>query len=330
MTFVSGKENRIFVLYGEEPYLIDEFQKELVKKAVGDDPSPFDISLYDGEETPLHEILEDAETLPFLKESKVVLVTNPYFLTGTKPRGAVEQNVDILLPYLHNPAPFTYLVFRAAYPKLDERKKIVKQLKQTAVIKHATELSEQELHQWVEKTAQKDEALITVDARKVLLERVGPSLRMLREEIRKLSLYAEGTIEASMVDELVPRTLDQNVFALMDDLQQKKTDSAMLRYHDLLRQKEDPLKLLLLLASQVRAMHQIDGLLKKGYGQAQVAKRLKLHPYRVKVLSTQLKSSSLDLSKMLFDLGQLDVQMKSGRVDKVLGFELFLLQYSSR
>ncbi len=41
----------------------------------------------------------------------------------------IEQNTDLLIDYLKEPLESTVLVFFAPYEKLDERKKITKQLK---------------------------------------------------------------------------------------------------------------------------------------------------------------------------------------------------------
>ncbi|NGP43493.1 DNA polymerase III subunit delta [Bacillaceae bacterium SIJ1] len=318
----------INVLFGEESFLLDEYEDAILQATIGNDPSPFDLSVFDLEETPIQTALEDAETLPLMNEQKVILLKHPFFLTSLKPKGAPDHDLDALTQYINNPSPYTVLIFRAGYAKLDERKKLVKQLKKLGTIKEASPLREDELYQWIEQTAKKEGSLIDPGARNALLNRIGPSLRMLREEIRKLSLYGGEQISLEMVENLVPRTLDQNLFALMDDLLQKNATGAIQRYHDLLRQKEEPIKLLLLLASQARAMLQVNELLRKGYGQSQVAKRLKMHPYRVKVISGQLKKAQADFPSMLSDMGRLDVQMKTGKIDKVLGLELFLLKYT--
>ena len=85
---------------------------------------------YDLEEAYLEDVVEDAHTLPFFGERKVILIKSPLFLTAQKEK--LEQNIKILEEYIGEPSPFSILVFVAPYEKLDERKKITKLLKKTA------------------------------------------------------------------------------------------------------------------------------------------------------------------------------------------------------
>ena len=52
----------------------------------------------------------------------------------------------------------------------------------------------------------------------------------------------------------------------------------------LLRNGEEPIMLTSLIASQIRLMIHVETLRKKGYQQHQIAKTLKVHPYRVKLM----------------------------------------------
>ena len=52
-----------------------------------------------------------------------------FFVTGEKVNNGIEQNTDLLTAYLKEPLESTVLVFFAPYEKLDERKKVTKQLK---------------------------------------------------------------------------------------------------------------------------------------------------------------------------------------------------------
>ena len=55
-------------------------------------------------------------------------------------------------------------------------------------------------------------------------------------------------------------------------------------YHDLLRNGEEPIMLLHLIAGHIRLMIHVQSLRKKGYQQHQIAKTLHVHPYRVKLM----------------------------------------------
>ena len=84
---------------------------------------------YDMEEVSIGTALEDAESIPFFGDRRLVFVDRPVFLTGDKTKLKVEHDVKWLESYLTHPSESTTLVFFAPYEKLDERKKITKLLK---------------------------------------------------------------------------------------------------------------------------------------------------------------------------------------------------------
>ncbi|MCD8511961.1 MAG: hypothetical protein LRY73_20335, partial [Bacillus sp. (in: Bacteria)] len=67
----------------------------------------------------------------------------------------------------------------------------------------------------------------------------------------------------------------------------------------------------------------------QGYGQKQIASMLKLHPYVVKLAGNQGKQfKDEELLHMLDELANMDYNIKTGKIDKVLAVELFFSKRS--
>ena len=116
------------------------------------------------------------------------------------------------------------------------------------------------------------------------------------------------------------------VFKLIDDIVTKNKEEAMEIYEEMLKHNEEPIKIIIMLSNQFRLMFQSKKLIKKGYSEKEIAKKLNVHPYPVK-LALQ-KSRNYDESRLLFllsELADLDFQIKSGEIEKRLGLELFIL-----
>jgi DNA polymerase-3 subunit delta len=109
-----------YLLLGKESYLIQETVQLIIEAALDPSEMDFNLAQYDLSETPLESAIEDAETLPFLGEKRVVILKNPQFLTSEKKKEKIEHRIEKLEEYLKSPAPYTILVIVAPYEKLDE------------------------------------------------------------------------------------------------------------------------------------------------------------------------------------------------------------------
>lgn len=323
----------IYVLFGSESFLINETKQLLISHVLEDGEAEFNLSTYDLEETPIEVALEDAETLPFMGEKRLIFLNNPYFLTAEKSKSKVEHNLKKLESYLEEPAPYSIIVFSGNYEKLDERKKITKELKRKGITVEAKKLGEQELTSWVKERAALSGVEIEQEALQQMLLLVGTNLFMLTTEVGKLALYADDVkkIDINMVEKLVSRSLEQNIFTLVDKIVQRKVDEALRIYYDLLKQNEEPLKILAFISGHFRLIYQVKELARKGYGQQQIAGFIKVHPFRVKLAAGQAQLfKDEELTEIMKMLAEADYLSKTGGMNKELLIEMFLFRLQAR
>ncbi|MFJ7679273.1 DNA polymerase III subunit delta [Peribacillus sp. NPDC097284] len=326
----KGQFAPVYLVYGTEAYLINETKQLLIEHVLHEDEMDFNFSQFDLEETPVETALEDVETLPFIGERRLVFMQNPFFLTAEKSKSKVEHNVKRLEAYLSDPVPYSIVVLTAPYEKLDERKKITKELKRKAVLIEAKKLGDRELKVWVKERVAEYQVQIDDQATELLLELAGTNLMMLTNELDKMALYVEDEkrISTEVVEKLVAKSLEQNIFTLVDSVLQRKMESAMTILHDLLRQNEEPIKILSVMAGQVRLMYQVKELSRQGYSQQKIAGQLRVHPYRVKLaLEKTGKFQVKELLSIIDDLAEADYRMKTGQADKAITLELLLLKF---
>lgn len=319
----------LYLLYGPESFLINETKQLLLSHVLEEEEKDFNFSSYDLEETSIETAIEDAETFPFMGKKRLIILNNPVFLTSEKTKEKVEHNLSKLEAYLQEPAPYSVVVFSAPYEKLDERKKIVKELKRKAVTLEAKKLNEKELKYWIRERAALNGVEIDDDAVDVILSLAGTNLFMLTSEIDKLALYVEDRkrIDVSIVEKLVARSLEQNIFTLVDKVVHRKIDEALRIYYDLLKQNEEPIKILSIISGQFRLIYQVKELARRGYGQQQIAGFLKIHPFRVKLAAGKAKLfTDHELSIIIQQLAEADYKMKTGGMDKELLIELILFR----
>lgn len=325
----QGRISPLYLCYGTEKYQIQEFVGLLQDKLVDRNQKDFAMAVFDLAETPIEAVVEEAETLPFLVERKLIVVRDAGLFTAGKEGGKIEHKAEALQTYIGNPAEHSVIVFVVYAEKLDERKKIVKAMKASGTALSFMPLGGGELVQWVVHEVEKRGCRIGKEAAEVLIAAGGVHMAALAAEADKLCLYAGagGTIDTAAVEQLVARSTEQNVFAMVEHIAALRLEKALGIFYELLKQREEPIKIAALIARQFRIMMQVKELGRQSYSQQQIASQLGLHPYVVKLAGEQARKFEAGrLRDILSELAELDYRMKSGGVDKVLGLELFLLK----
>ncbi|MBP2100138.1 DNA polymerase III subunit delta [Enterococcus rivorum] len=323
----------IYLLLGTEDYLIELFKTEIMSQLLKTEDDQLNFSSFDMNEVPLAVALEEAETIPFFGEYRLVFIEQPYFLTAERKNNGIDHDIDSLMKYLGQPSPSTVLVFIADVEKLDERKKVTKALKKAAKLVEVKPMGESEVKQYVGQTIQSSGYEIRPEAFDLLLQLTDLNLSKVMGELQKLFLYAseDKIITLNSVKELVPKSLEHNVFDLTNDVLSGNGEKAIQLYEDLLLQGEETIKLNAILLNQIRLFLQTKILAKLGYQQANIAETLKIHPYRVKLALQQVRRFDLSRLEEIYDeLVENDFKIKTGQIDKELLFELFILKLSAQ
>jgi len=321
----------LYLFYGKESFLVEDLLNSLIQTVLSEDEHDFNLSIFDMRETAVDLAVEDAQTLPFIGAKRVVIMKDAYFLTAQKDEWKVDHSLTLLEEYIKNPVMETAFVIVAPYEKLDERKKITKLLKKEAVVVEAQEFDDRLMAEWIINRAKDKRVSLTDDAVGRLIQLLGKNLLLTTNEIDKLALFVgeDGTVTVDVVDELVAKTIEQDIFMLINAIVSRRIDEALSIFFELMKQKEDPIKLIALLARQIRIQYQVKEMARQGYSQKQMASQLKLHPYVVKLsLQQSERASDKQLHELLDRLADLDFQVKTGQMDKQLAVELFLLSLS--
>lgn len=327
----QGDLPKLVLLLGTEQALVDQALTAL-KAVIPADQQTMNFATYDMRQTAVGVALDDAASPPFFGDWREVVITDPYFLTGESPKGGPEHDIEGLTAYFKQPAPSTVMVIVAPYEKLDARKNVVKALNKSAKIVNVAPLDPRAAQAAIERALKAQHLTITPDALNAFVQRTAGEYTAMVHELPKLKLYAAGgaTIDAAAIDELVPKALTDRVFDLVDAVVRKNTGQALSLYRDLLLQKEEPIHLNALLVMQFRLLLQVQILAAKGYDQGAIQQALKVHPFRVKKAMQEIRRvDGQTLRRAYTGLVDTETAMKTGRVDKNLAFELFVLQYTS-
>lgn len=314
-----------FVIYGEEKLLMEKKLTKL-KKQYKINEENMNLITYWCNETPMSEIIDDALTPPFLSEYKMIVLKNPLFLTTQKQKNVSDEDISLLFDYLTKDNPTTIFVIYHDVKNFDERKKIVKTLRKTVEFYEVGKLDHQQLFKTVHQSIKARNCTIDDDALELFLSRMPNDLLEISQEVNKICLYSSH-ITRDVIDKLVVKQVEENVFELTKAILNKETGKSIQIYKDLMVNNEEPIKLIVLIASSLRLLYQVKLLDRKGYNDQEIAKMLSLNPYRLRYIRQDGKDYELkELLQKIDELSQLDVQIKTGKIDRFKGLELFLIR----
>lgn len=312
-TIERGEFSPVYLIIGTEAYIIQETLKRIEENALIADEAEFNYANFDLTETSIEVAIGEAESVPFWGDRKVVILQRPTFLTSEKDK--VDHQIKGFENYLNEPVPFTILVIVAGVDKLDARKKISKLVQKNAVVIDATAPNEQSLLRWLSERATALNMDYEPAAMQELMLLTNFQLSVAIQELEKIALFVNGGLMTiQIVEDMVVRSLEQNVFQLTEKVVNKETGKALRIYQDLIKQKEEPIKILALLISQFRLMNQVKIMKKKGYSDPEMARTLKVHPYRAKLAAQSVRNIELiHLQTALAALAKADFELKTGR-----------------
>ena len=203
-----------------EPVLAQRITKELVDRFV--DPSLKDLaySHFHGDESDVKEIVETAETFPFLAPVRVIVVSSAEkFETG--------KAAEHLLRYIQSPSEHTRLILICN--SLDRRQKFFKTCEKHALVLECAELKEHEVSLWVNTEVENKGKTIEPAAVKALVARAGLRLGDVLNAVNVVCDYVgfNDRIRPADVEAACADVAEEEVWALTDAIAHSDTGKAI-------------------------------------------------------------------------------------------------------
>lgn len=311
----------LYLLFGKQRFLIEKETNKIIKD---NDISALNISRYNLETAELKDILEDASTFSLFSDKKIIIVDNSFIFSTIKRKKEIET--DELEKYLDNPNPDTIIIFISNDENINNVKKIVKKIKKVGKV---IEFNDNAASKETLIKVQFKDYKIDLETLKLFEDRVGSDLSVIQNEIDKIKIYKDHdkVITKEDIENLIVKRYEIDIFDFIDKIIYKKTDEALTMYYEMLKYNEEPIKIISILADNFRLMYQAKELSKIGYNNFDIGDILEENPYRMKhVLIKSKEYSSNRLLKLIDELADLDLNIKTGKIDKELGLEIFIIK----
>ncbi|MBR2834002.1 MAG: DNA polymerase III subunit delta [Bacilli bacterium] len=305
----------LYLLYGTKIFNI---KKEIEK--ISKNYDVLNTNTYDLTTVSLKDIIEDANTISLFSEKKLIICENATIFT----RGN-NKDTDILEKYLKNPNIDTTIIFITYNETIDNVKKITKLIKKTGnVLEFNNDIN---LFEFVKENLKNYK--ISTNNINLLIDRIGHNPLTLKNEIEKIKIYKNEDLNITEEDiiNITIKNVEINIFKLIDYIVTKNKDKALELYNEMIKIGEEPIMINILLAAQFRIMYQTKELLKKGLTKKDIVSILKIHPYRVDIaIKNGRNYESKTLLKHLEQLADIDINVKTGKINKNVALEMFILK----
>jgi len=323
----------IIFLYGE-----DAFQSNLKLRAIKDkfllsDTAASGLSVFDyGEKSDQNklQLLDVLESANLLSPKRLVIVKRIISQGSAedqenilaylrKKRKKIEEDKDLIIIFWEDilnqkkNALFQFLTSEKEGIKQQEYKKMLGA----------------KLEQWILKRMQElfGKAAISQKALEKLIVFCGNDTQILNNEILKLANFCDQkTIQEKDVEDLVQASLDSNIFSIIDAVAEGRKKDALLLMHQHLNKGADPFYLFSMLVYQLRNMLKIADLKDNfDYPEREIIRVSQMHPFVVRKSLNQIRNFSFaKLTKLYQKLSQLDVMMKTGKIEAELALDKFI------
>ena len=186
----GGLTYPVYLLHGEESYLIDEAADFLERHLLQEHEKAFDQQILYGMDCNARYVLEQLQLFPMMAVRRIVFVRE------------AQQMEDLkeLEAYVNRPAPSSILILCYKGKSIDKRLKVYDAIKKNGFILAADRLKEKEVLPWLMKTAGDLKLKIDPDAGEAMIELIGEEISLLHPELTKLAVNHAGGSTISKTD----------------------------------------------------------------------------------------------------------------------------------
>lgn len=316
----TGNFKCVYLLYGEEGYLKQQYRQKLLDALVPQEDT-MNTAFYEGKNINVREVIDLAETMPFFAERRVIVLQNTGFF---------KNKCDELADYISEGLPdYLYMVF--VEEEVDKRSRMFKAVKKVGRMGEFSVQDIKTLTRWVLGRMGKEKKKITQHDMELFLTMTGTDMSRITTELEKLLSYTIGREIITREDILAvcSARITNKIFEMVRAVTDKQQEKALQLYYDLLALKEPPMRILFLIARQFNQLLQTKEMLADGLGKSELASKLGLPPFAVKnIINCARHYSAEELRKAVEDCMGYEEAVKTGKLEDRLSVELLIIQYS--
>lgn len=329
----AGRLSGVYLFAGEEDYLIRYYLGAL-KKALQIDETfaVFNHASFDGEEINFGEIIEAVKAPPMMSDYKLIEWRHADFTSlSDKELDKLEELIELSSEQDYAVVAFTAIDGGVDFGTPKRPSSFVKRFDKKLNLLRFEKSSENQLYAWLKKHFDSHGIEVDLKTAEALVFRSGRSMNVLHSEVEKLAALAKARgknrICPEDVNEVASSTPESDTFALSGAITDRSKEKAYAALLDMKTKRVDPTVIMGMIAKTYDELFSVAMLLDEGCGQDDIASRLKMNPYKVKIyVGASKRYGKENLSRIVTSLAKVDMNSKFGGISGYIAIELFLSQ----
>lgn len=312
---------KVYLLCGEETFLIHLYRDKLVSAVTEDDLTGMNCNFYKGDSYKLNELEDLALTLPCFAERRCIVLED----------GGLFGSDNGFAEFLSQIPDTTVLILVEG--KADKRTKLYREIKNVGYVCEFVPLSPEEMKQFIISRLGKYNKKIRNEACTFILNNVGGDMYNIASELDKLVSYLGERSEVTIDDvcEVCILQTENRIFDIVDAIEKGDRKTALKYYFDLISMKESPLRILRVMTKEYMRLLMIFDCIRKDFSNAEIVNSTHMQEWLVKKYRDKLKKATRrHLTEAVEACTFTEEQIKSGNISDEIGCELLLEELSAR
>jgi DNA polymerase-3 subunit delta len=326
-----------YVFCGMDERLIMENINYIIKKEVDDNFKDLNLFKFDGSSlTNFEDVINACQTLPFMSEKKVVLISRANFLEDSKSeysKSGDEKIFKMLLDYIDKVPEHcifvVYIVFKNKRSKSTDR---IKKLEKKAEVIKVEKATGAKLEAKVSELFKiRGKEIGKIELKAFVNKMHENSLTIINNEVEKLCCYAsDREIKREDINYLFIETSDDDIFDLINPLSQRKAKDALKILDELLFKGGKVNYILNMIERHFMLLLKVKLYMQCGRDKDYISKEFKLSPYRYDIiLSQSSRFTDQQLEKAVDLCLASEKKMKTSPIDDKTELELLIINITA-
>lgn len=362
---IRGKQfRRVYLLYGEERYLVQQYRNELIRAVCGDKDS-MNLNIHREESLNFGAIQDEILAMPFFAQYRMVVLDDTKLFRArrkgleetehaeevpvsedapkdpmTEPGADLAGSLAAFLPKI----PESSVVLFTEQPdekkpggekgkaSVDKRGRLFKAVVKCGLAVEFSAPDEKMLRKWVLGKLGAEKIRITGPTLETFLAMTGNDMSHISTECEKLISYAGrgGTIRTEDVEIVTSEILEGKIFRMLDLIVQHERGPALALYHDLIAIKEPPARIFILLMRQFDRLLLVRSILDEGGSTGKVMEVSGMPGWQAdKSIRQARRFEAESLRQIVEQCADLQERAQSGKIDMRLALELLIIRTSA-